>query len=24
MARTWATFGWDERSVPADPFEGRR
>jgi 23S rRNA pseudouridine955/2504/2580 synthase len=24
MARTWATFGWDEHSVPADPFEGRR
>ena len=20
MARTWATFGWDERDVPADPF----
>ncbi|MFN3642959.1 MAG: RluA family pseudouridine synthase [Gemmobacter sp.] len=23
MARTWATMGWDEDAVPADPFEGR-
>lgn len=23
MARTWASFGWDEGQAPADPFEDR-